>query len=61
VVAQKLDVRGAFGAPSNEYLNYAMKNRMEREEKGVEVVAEMLETYGASQLKIMLRRACEAS
>ena len=37
MVAQNLDVRGVFGVPSNEYLNYAMNNRMEREEKGVEV------------------------
>jgi hypothetical protein len=42
-LAKKLDNCGVFGVSSDEYLNYAMKNRQEWEDKGEEVVAEMLE------------------
>ena len=49
-LAKKLDECGVFGVSSNEYLNYAMKNRQEWEDKGQELVADMLEKYGTSQL-----------
>jgi hypothetical protein len=48
-LAKKLDECGVFGVSSNEYLNYAMKNRQEWEGKGKEIVADMLEKYSASQ------------
>jgi hypothetical protein len=35
---------GVFGVSSNEYLNYAMKNRQEWEDEGEELVAD--EKYG---------------
>ncbi len=34
---------GVFGVSSDEYLNYAMKNRQEWEARGREVVEEMVE------------------
>jgi len=38
-----------FGVSSAEYLSYAMTNREEWEQKGQQIVAEMLEKYsGAS-------------
>jgi hypothetical protein len=49
-LAKKLKDCGVFGVSSNEYLNYAMKNRQEWEDKGKELVADMLEKYGTSQL-----------
>lgn len=42
-LAKKLSSCGVFGVSSNEYLNYAVKNREEWESKGEEVVAEMVE------------------
>lgn len=42
-LTQKLKDCGVFGVSSDELLNYAKKNRIEWEEKGEEVVAEMLE------------------
>jgi hypothetical protein len=42
-LAKKLKDCGVFGVSSDEYLNYAMKNRQEWEERGEEVVAEMME------------------
>jgi hypothetical protein len=32
---------GVFGVSSNEYLNYAMKNRQEWEDEGEELVADV--------------------
>jgi class 3 adenylate cyclase len=49
-LAKKLDECGVFGVSSNEYLSYATKNRKEWEDKGKEIVADMLEKYGSSQL-----------
>jgi len=43
-LAKKLDECGVFGVSSDENLNYATQNRAEWEERGREVVAEMLET-----------------
>jgi hypothetical protein len=48
-LAKKLDECGVFGVSSNEYLNYAMKNRQEWGDKGKEIVAEMLEKYSVFQ------------
>ncbi|CAB9501451.1 Receptor-type guanylate cyclase gcy [Seminavis robusta] len=41
-LTQKLKDCGVFGVSSDEYLNYAQKNREEWEAKGEEVVAEMI-------------------
>jgi hypothetical protein len=46
-LAKKLDDCGVFGVSSGEYLNYAMANRQEWENKGEEVVAEILKKYSA--------------
>jgi class 3 adenylate cyclase len=45
-LAKKLKECGVFGVSSDEYLNYAKKNRKEWEERGQEIVAEMVETFG---------------
>jgi hypothetical protein len=42
-MAKKLKDCGVFGVSSDEYLNYAMKNRREWEQRGHEIVAEMVE------------------
>ena len=42
-LAKKLKECGVFGVSSDEYLNYAMKNREEWEVRGKEVVVEMVE------------------
>jgi hypothetical protein len=43
-LAKKLKDCGVFGVSSDEYLNYAMKNRSEWEVRGRELVAGMIET-----------------
>jgi hypothetical protein len=55
-LAKKLDECGVFGVSSNEYLNYAMKNRQEWKEKGEGVVADMLEKYGGQLEKRITQR-----
>mmetsp|Transcript_20754 Transcript_20754/g.48157 ORF Transcript_20754/g.48157 Transcript_20754/m.48157 type:complete len:108 (+) Transcript_20754:207-530(+) len=40
-LAKKLKKCGVFGVSSDEYLNYALQNRKEWEERGQEVVASM--------------------
>jgi hypothetical protein len=40
-LAKKLKDCGVFGVSSDEYLNYAVRNRKEWEERGREVVNEM--------------------
>jgi hypothetical protein len=42
-LAKKLRECGVFGVSSDEYLNYAEKNRQEWEARGMEVVANMIE------------------
>lgn len=42
-LAKKLENCGVFGVSSDEYLNYAIKNRDEWEARGEEIVAEMKE------------------
>jgi hypothetical protein len=42
-LAKKLKDCGVFGVSSDEYLNYAQKNRQEWERRGQEVVASMIE------------------
>jgi hypothetical protein len=44
-LAKKLHDCGVFGVSSEEYLNYAQKNRAEWEARGEAVVAEMVEKY----------------
>lgn len=42
-LAKKLKDCGVFGVSSDEYLNYATKNRVEWEERGQEIVSALLE------------------
>ena len=42
-LAKKLKHCGVFGVSSAEYLNYAMQNRKEWEDRGQQIVAEMME------------------
>jgi hypothetical protein len=42
-LAKKLKDCGVFGVSSDEHLDYAITNRKEWEEKGEEVVAELIE------------------
>jgi class 3 adenylate cyclase len=42
-LSMKLKECGVFGVSSDEYLNYAMRNRKEWEDRGQEVVREMME------------------
>jgi hypothetical protein len=44
-LAKKLKDCGVFGVSSDEYLNYAQKNRKEWEIRGQDVVARFIETY----------------
>jgi class 3 adenylate cyclase len=45
-LAMKLKDCGVFGVSSDEYLNYATRNRKEWEDRGQEVVREMMEKIG---------------
>jgi 3'5'-cyclic nucleotide phosphodiesterase len=44
-LAKKLKDCGVFDVSSDEYLDYAMHNRLEWENKGKEIVAEMVERW----------------
>ena len=44
-LAKKLKDCGVFGVSSGEYLNYAIKNRSEWEERGAGIVHEMMERF----------------
>jgi hypothetical protein len=44
-LGNKLKYCGVFGVASDEYLNYAVANRLEWERKGKEVVAGYLSKY----------------
>lgn len=44
-LAKKLKECGVFGVASDEYLNYAMENRREWEEKGEAFVQELVQKY----------------
>jgi hypothetical protein len=46
-LAKKLKDCGVFGVSSEEYLNYAQKNRAEWELRGQEIVAGLVDKYGA--------------
>jgi class 3 adenylate cyclase len=48
-LAKKLKDCGVFGVSSDEYLNYAMKNREEWEVRGQEVVMEMVEAIAENE------------
>jgi 3'5'-cyclic nucleotide phosphodiesterase len=52
-LAKKLSECGVFGVSSDEYLNYAMRNREEWERRGEEVLEQMVDSmkakYGISQ------------
>lgn len=52
-LAKKLKECGVFGVSSDEYLNYAEKNREEWEERGMEVVSEMIDALNSEDLKEM--------
>jgi class 3 adenylate cyclase len=47
-LARKLRDCGVFGVSSDEYLDYALRNREEWESRGREVVASMVEKYGSA-------------
>jgi 3'5'-cyclic nucleotide phosphodiesterase len=47
-LARKLKDCGVFGVSSDEYLNYAIKNRAEWESRGEEAVTEMLENINST-------------
>jgi hypothetical protein len=49
-LGRKLKDCGVFGVMSDEYLNYAMKNREEWEDRGLDVVAGLLEETKAKLL-----------
>jgi class 3 adenylate cyclase len=49
-LAKKLKNCGVFGVSSDEYLNYAIKNRQEWEDRGLEVVAGLIEDIQAKLL-----------
>ena len=44
-LVKKLQDCGVFGVSSDEYLNYAMRNREEWVQRGQEVVGELVEKY----------------
>jgi hypothetical protein len=46
-LAKKLRDCGVFGVSSDEYLNYAEKNRVEWEQRGEEIVEAMVEKANA--------------
>jgi len=48
-LAKKLKECGVFGVSSDEYLNYAIKNRKEWEARGQEIVAEMVESVNSTK------------
>ena len=50
-LAKKLKLCGVFGVSSDEYLNYALKNRQEWEDRGQEVVAMMMQQFATGQGK----------
>jgi hypothetical protein len=52
-LAKKLKDCGVFGVSSDEYLNYAMKNRQEWASRGLEVVAGLVEE---TQAKLLLEK-----
>jgi hypothetical protein len=49
-LAKKLKDCGVFGVSSDEYLNYAVQNRAEWEERGEEIVAGMVEECAVDEL-----------
>jgi class 3 adenylate cyclase len=49
-LAKKLNECGVFGVSSDEYLNYAMRNRGEWERKGMEVIETMKAQVAAQEL-----------
>jgi class 3 adenylate cyclase len=48
-LAKKLKDCGVFGVSSDEYLNYAMRNRQEWEDRGQQVVREMMAAIGINR------------
>jgi hypothetical protein len=44
-LAKKLGTCGVFGVSSHEYLDYALRNRKEWEEKGQDMVKSYLKSY----------------
>jgi hypothetical protein len=55
-LAKKLKDCGVFGVSSDEYLNYAMKNRQEWEDRGMGVVSEMIDI---ANHELRLRKKCD--
>lgn len=59
-LAKKLKECGVFGVSCDEYLNYALENRREWENKGKEVVATMVQKYG-NKTKVARRNSLSNS
>lgn len=53
-LAKKLKECGVFGVSSDEYLNYAIKNRQEWEIRGQEIVASMVEKVAGDDCQAAL-------
>jgi hypothetical protein len=49
---------GVFGVSSDEFLNYAMKNREEWESRGQEIVAEMVEAVNKKKEEKVEEKEC---
>ena len=61
-LAKKLKDCGVFGVSSDEYLQYAQNNRNEWEEKGKEVVDELIERVKSnSKYQMLLAKKLAAS
>lgn len=58
-LAKKLKDCGVFGVSSDEYLNYAMKNRQEWATRGQEVVGEMMERLNRQMGKMAQKQTGE--
>jgi hypothetical protein len=58
-LAKKLKDCGVFGVSSDEYLNYALKNRQEWEDRGLEVVAGIVK--GTEAKLLSEKKAVEAA
>jgi hypothetical protein len=55
-LAKKLSDCGVFGVSSDEYLSYAKSNRQEWEQRGQEIVAEMVEKVNIEQASSAVKR-----
>lgn len=52
-LAKKLKDCGVFGVSSDEYLNYALRNRQEWESRGQEIISEMMEMVSVDEVNVI--------